>query len=80
MDLGMTELINEVAIPEGLKQTAKGRDILPLDETAQVTNNAPQTLRKHICLYGHFHGAKPLKIGGRWNFFVTDIAKLMARS
>jgi hypothetical protein len=67
-------------LPEGLRQIAKGRDILSLDETAFMTNQAAQTIRKHICLYGHFNGATPLKIGGRWNFFVRDIAKLMARS
>jgi hypothetical protein len=75
----MAKELKKVTIPEGLKNTANGRDILTLEETAQVTNSKPQTLRKHICLYGNFHDIKPIKIGGRWNFFVTDIAKLLSR-
>lgn len=65
------------SIPDGLLKTANGRDFIPLKEASYSVSAQPQTLRKHLCLYGHFHGAKPIKIGGRILFAVEDIAKLM---
>jgi len=64
-------------IPEGLAKIANGRDIIGTYETALVTNTASQTIRKHLCLKGHFHGCKPIKIGGRLHFAVSDIARLI---
>lgn len=64
-------------IPEGLANIAKGRDRLPTDEFAYVTNTATQTIRKHLCQKGHFHGVVPIKIGSRLQFAVEDIARLL---
>lgn len=64
-------------IPEGLAKIANGRDIIGTHETALVTNTASQTIRKHLCTKGHFHGCKPIKIGGRLHFAVSDIARLI---
>ena len=64
-------------IPDGLKKTANGRDLLPLKETGFALSTQAQTIRKHLCNTGSFHGAKPIKIGGRILFAVEDIAKLM---
>lgn len=75
----MKELIKSELpnIPNGLARIANGRDNLSTNETAFVTGTAPQTIRKHLCLYGHFHGVKPIRIGGRLYFKVSDLAPLI---
>lgn len=75
----MQESINSVIphIPSGLAKIANGRDNLPTNEAAYATNTAPQTIRKHLCLYGHFHGIKPIRIGGRLYFKVSELARLV---
>ena len=64
-------------IPEGLAKLANGRDNLSTKDAAFVTNNSPKTIHKHLCLFGHFHGVTPIKIGGRLYFRVSDLAKLI---
>ena len=64
-------------IPEGLAQVAKGRDNILTHELGVVTNTATQTIRKHLCQTGSFHGVKPIKIGGRLQFPVIEVAKLV---
>jgi hypothetical protein len=64
-------------IPEGLAKIANGRDNILTNEVGLVTNTASQTIRKHLCHTGSFHGIKPIKIGGRLQFPVTDVAKLL---
>jgi hypothetical protein len=75
----MQELINAVIqnIPEGLAKIANGRDNLPTNEAAYSISASPKTIRKHLWLYGHFHGVKPIRIGGRLYFKVTDLARLV---
>jgi hypothetical protein len=75
----MQELINVVTqiIPEGLAKIANGRDNLPTNEAAYSISASPKTIRKHLCLFGHFHGIKPVRIGGRLYFKVTDLARLV---
>ena len=75
----MKELIQAAIpnIPDGLARIANGRDNLPTNEAAYATSTAPQTIRKHLCLYGHFHSVKPIRIGGRLYFKVTDLARLV---
>jgi hypothetical protein len=75
----MQELINAVTqnIPEGLAKIANGRDNLPTNEAAYSISASPKTIRKHLWLYGHFHGVKPIRIGGRLFFKVTDLARLV---
>ena len=64
-------------IPQGLASIAKGRDNILTYELGIVTNTASQTIRKHLCQTGSFHGVKPIKIGGRLQFPVTEVAKLL---
>ncbi len=64
-------------IPQGLANIAKGRDNILTHEVGLVTNTATQTIRKHLCHTGSFHGIKPIKIGGRLQFPVREIAKLI---
>jgi len=75
----MKELIQAAIpnIPDGLARIANGRDNLSTNEAAYATGAAPQTIRKHLCLHGHFHGVKPIRIGNRLYFKVTDLARLV---
>ena len=75
----MKELIQAAIpnIPDGLARIANGRDNLSTNEAAYATGAAPQTIRKHLCLHGHFHGVKPIRIGNRLYFKVIDLARLV---
>ena len=75
----MKELIQAAIhnIPDGLARIANGRDNLSTNEAAYATGAAPQTIRKHLCLHVHFHGVKPIRIGNRLYFKVTDLARLV---
>ena len=64
-------------IPQGLAIIANGRDNILTHEVGLVTNTATQTIRRHLCHTGSFHGIKPIKIGGRLQFPVREIAKLI---
>ena len=64
-------------IPEGLARVANGRDNILTHELGVVTNTATQTIRKHLCQTGSFHGIVPIKIGGRLQFPVFEVAKLV---
>ena len=64
-------------IPEGLARLANGRDNILTHELGLATNTATQTIRRHLCQKGSFHGLKPIKIGGRLQFPVCDVAKLV---
>jgi len=75
----MLELINSATpnIPKGLAKIALGRDNLSTNEAAFAISTSPKTIRKHLCLFGHFHGLKPIRLGGRLYFKVIDLAKLI---
>ena len=64
-------------IPDGLAKIANGRDNILTNEVSLVTNTASQTIRKHLCHTGSFHGIKPIKIGGRLQFSVIEVARLI---
>lgn len=64
-------------IPQGLATIANGRDNILTHEVGLVTNTATQTIRRHLCHTGSFHGIRPIKIGGRLQFPVREIAKLI---
>ena len=64
-------------IPEGLARLANGRDNILTHELGLATNTTTQTIRKHLCQTGSFHGIKPIKIGGRLQFPVGEVAKLV---
>ncbi|QKM64649.1 hypothetical protein DCO17_05005 [Polynucleobacter tropicus] len=67
----------DIDLPVGLAKIANGRDLISTHETAFAFGIVPQTLRKHLCTKGSFHGVKPIKIGERWHFSVRDLALLM---
>ena len=79
LEIKLNSILKEVIleIPEGLAKIANGRDIISTNEAGLATNTSPQTIRKHLCINGHFHGCKPIKIGGRQNLVVSDLAKLI---
>ena len=79
-DVEMLEITNSAIlnIPEGLARIALGRDNLSTNEAAFATSTSPKTIRKHLCLFGHFHGIQPIRIGSRLYFKVTDLAKLIS--
>ena len=64
-------------IPEGLARLANGRDNILTHELGMATNTATQTIRKHLCQTGSFHGIIPIKIGGKLQFPVGEVAKLV---
>jgi hypothetical protein len=64
-------------IPEGLALIAKGRDNILTHELGLATNTATQTIRRHLCQAGSFHGLVPIKIGGKLQFPVCEVAKLV---
>ena len=64
-------------IPQGLALVAQQRDNILTHELARVTNTATQTIRKHLSQAGHFHGIVPIKLGGRLQFPVIEVAKLI---
>jgi len=64
-------------IPQGLASIAKGRDNILTNELGLATNTATQTIRKHLCQTGSFHGVVPIKIGGKLQFPVSEVAKLI---
>lgn len=49
------------------------------NEAAAVTRHKPQTYRKLLCLNGHFHGIKPVKMpGGRLLWPADAIDRLVS--
>ncbi|WP_082565258.1 hypothetical protein [Duganella sp. Root1480D1] len=65
-------------LPENLSKIASGRDYLQTSEFANAVNRATQTIRKNVSLTGHCYGIKPLKIGGRLLWPVSEIATLFS--
>ena len=70
-------MVQKVSIPPALAEVSKGRDNIRTEETAHALGYANQTVRKHHCLFGHFMGIKPVKIGKRLLWPVKDIARLL---
>ena len=66
-----------VIIPPALAATAQGRDLVTTAEFAKATARASQTIRKNYCLHGECFGIRPVKIGNRLMWRVTDIAALL---
>lgn len=64
-----------VIIPPALAAVARGRDILPTNETAPLINRSDQTLRKWACL--ECGPIRPVRINGRLGWKVADIAALL---
>ncbi len=68
---------NLTEVPEGLSRTAAGRDNINTGEFGIVIDKAGQTIRKQHCLNGEAYGIKPIKVGNRLLWPVTEIAKLL---
>ncbi|PLK50193.1 hypothetical protein [Uliginosibacterium sp. TH139] len=64
-------------IPAALAEVSKGRDLLDTAEFGKATIRAPQTIRKNYCLTGHCFGIRPVKIGNRLMWPVTEVARLL---
>jgi hypothetical protein len=48
-------------------------------EAAAIVRNKPHTLRRHLCVSGHFYGIRPTKTpGGRLLWPLSQIERLAA--
>lgn len=65
-------------IPDALAKIAEGRDHINTSEFGRATNRTEQTIRKNHCLKGHCFGIRPVKIGNKLLWPVTQIAALLA--
>lgn len=63
------------------EQTVLRKEDLPAvvttDEAARFLNRSPQTLRKWACLDECPQGIRPIKIGGRLAWRVSDLMMLL---
>ena len=52
-------------------------DLATTEVFAQSAKCSAKTVRKNYCLTGHCYGIKPVKVGGRLLWPVSEIAKLL---
>ncbi len=52
-------------------------DLATTEEFAQSTKCSTKTIRKNYCLTGHCYGIRPVKVGGRLLWPVSDIVRLL---
>lgn len=64
----------QLVIPEGLYATAGNRDLITTNEFAEALNVSSQTVRKNYCLNGEAYGIKPIKVGSRLLWSVSEVA------
>jgi hypothetical protein len=65
-------------ILEYLRQMTGGRPLANTNELAQISDTRPQTIRRNHSERGEFHGLRPIKIGNRLFWPLTDIARVMS--
>jgi hypothetical protein len=65
-------------LPAALAAISAGRDHILTEEFAKAANRASQTIRKNYCKKGECFGIRPLKIGNRLLWPVTQVAALLA--
>jgi hypothetical protein len=65
------------SIPPALAEIAAGRDHILTSEYARSITKASQTVRKNYCLKGACYGIRPVKIGNRLLWPVSEIAALL---
>lgn len=53
-------------------------DLVTTEEFAQSTKCSTKTIRKNYCLTGHCYGIRPVKVGGRLLWPISDIARLLS--
>jgi hypothetical protein len=66
------------SLTPALAAIAAGRDHILTEEFAKAFNRASQTIRKNYCEKGECFGIRPLKIGNRLLWPVTQVAALLA--
>ena len=65
---------------QALHQMTNGRkDFLSTEEFAKSISRSTNTLRKNYCLTGHCYGVKPIKVGGRLLWPVSEIIVLLTQ-
>lgn len=64
-------------VPAALAAATQGRDLVTTAEFAKAIGKASQTIRKLHCLQGAVYGVRPVKIGNRLMWRVSDIARLL---
>lgn len=65
-------------ITPALAEIAAGRDHLQTFEFARAFNRTSQTIRKSYCLTGHYLGIRPIKLGNRLMWPVSEIAAVLS--
>jgi hypothetical protein len=60
-----------------LSKIAANRDLLSTDEYATQIGRAPQTIRKNHSQTGEAFGIRPVKIGNRLMWRISDVTKLI---
>jgi hypothetical protein len=62
---------------KALAEISAGRDHLQTSEFARAISRSNQTIRKGYCLTGHYLGIRPIKLGNRLMWSVSEIAALL---
>lgn len=65
-------------LPAALAAIADGRDFLETREFSRAINRSDQTVRKWYAREGQCFGVRPLKVGGRLIWPVSQIAALLS--
>ena len=52
-------------------------DLATTEVFAKSAKCSPKTVRKNYCLTGHCYGIKPVKVGGRLLWPISEIARLL---
>jgi hypothetical protein len=65
-------------ILEYLRELTGGRPLANTAELGQMYDTAPQTIRRNHSEKGEFHGLRPIKIGNRLFWPLTEIARVMS--
>ena len=66
-----------ITLPPALAEIARGRDHVLTPEYGRAIGRAAQTIRKEFCEKGEAYGLRPVKIGGRLLWSVSEIAALL---
>lgn len=66
------------SLPPALSVIAAGRDHIQTSEFGHVLSRASQTIRKNYCLTGECYGIRPVKVGNRLLWPVSEIAFLLS--
>lgn len=53
-------------------------DLATTEVFAKSAKCSPKTVRKNYCLTGHCYGIRPVKVGGRLLWPISDISRLLS--